>query len=808
MGLIDLKTDLKSLRYGKDTIGGGYSGQPYIQTPIPESFNDLGANEDFILRGGINAVRDSATDIRRLTKMFFDLKSPNGLLFIAKQNVLSNAAVRTQTSTDVNEGIYTPLNTLAEAGVVAFGGHLNKQGINPFEETGAYANNPNLYSVKVKTNQLTENNRLARLYQLISTNASDKLDGFILNNGNVLTYDGGPNSILGIGKTNIRFPSPEQRTGKQNKYFVDNNNFFIGKNNQRSVNSDNKQVGGLKIDSEKLWTKSPQYLLPDFSVNSPQSSSFAQANNRQYNIVSSTAKQNITGSTDGGKYEIYNPLLTGISERGGLYDSLLGVGEVEVNGRDFEGNRLQQNNVYEPGSLTPYTPVTTGKLSQKIQKSVNSDNKSVGGLQVETGDGTKPWIKGGIYFDGNGKTFYPAGSFENNGLPSKNVNSPQSASLSNIPDASDSIAPSNITNPNGNTYSDQINDVSNYVYDGGAGNKYKTLTNQKTLFSNPVLIGNKLKPNWESNVYVQGNTFPENSPAINNDGTYTYNQQDIIDQQNNVGKISGGPSIQDFRKTLRNSINSQKGLTKEQAEKSGNIVPLDYINYSGSNIGVKNLIGNPGQRTGKDYSRFNAGQAAVALDKINASAVGTDLSNDDLVQFRIKGIEGTNIKTLAFRAFLGSISDSYSATLNTQQYVGRGENFYTYGGQSRKISLSWTVAALSRAELIPMYERLSYLASMTAPIYVNGFMQGPLVSLTIGGYIYDLPGYIEGFSLEMAEDSTWEIAINPDGSKDNTISQLTHVIKVSGFNFQPIPNYLPEVGARFISIVNPAGAQL
>ena len=157
---------------------------------------------------------------------------------------------------------------------------------------------------------------------------------------------------------------------------------------------------------------------------------------------------------------------------------------------------------------------------------------------------------------------------------------------------------------------------------------------------------------------------------------------------------------------------------------------------------------------------------------------------------------------------MGSISDSYSATLNTQQYVGRGENFYTYGGQSRKISLSWTVAALSRAELIPMYKRLSYLASMTAPIYSNGFMQGPLVSLTIGGYIYDLPGYIEGFSLEMAEDSTWEIAINPDGSKDDTISQLTHVIKVSGFNFQPIPNYLPEVGARFISIVNPAGAQL
>jgi hypothetical protein len=230
MGLIDLKTDLKSLRYGKDTIGGGYSGQPYIQTPIPESFNDLGANEDFILRGGINAVRDSATDIRRLTKMFSDLKSPNGLLFIAKQNVLSNAAVRTQTSGIVNEGIYTPLNTLAEAGVVAFGGHLNKQGLNPFEETGAYSNSDILYSVKVKPTQLIEENRLAELYKAITKDRSVEnwnFSGFDLNVGpNVLTYNGGPNSILGVGKTNIRFAS--QRTGNNNALKTSNPNYFIG----------------------------------------------------------------------------------------------------------------------------------------------------------------------------------------------------------------------------------------------------------------------------------------------------------------------------------------------------------------------------------------------------------------------------------------------------------------------------------------------------------------------------------------------------------------------------------------------------
>ena len=158
---------------------------------------------------------------------------------------------------------------------------------------------------------------------------------------------------------------------------------------------------------------------------------------------------------------------------------------------------------------------------------------------------------------------------------------------------------------------------------------------------------------------------------------------------------------------------------------------------------------------------------------------------------------------MTFRAFLGSFSDSYNSTINSQQYVGRGENFYTYGGFSRKISLSWTVAALSKQELIPMYKRLSYLASNTAPIYNDGFMQGPLVKLTVGGYLHEMPGYIESLNFEIGEDSTWEIQIgDEDGSIDRTVSELSHIIKVTSFNFIPIPNYLPQQGAHFIDLWN------
>ena len=118
MSLVNLKTNLKSLRYGKDRPGGGSSNQPYVISSLPgdsTSFttttpNDLKfldkvlgtgknlvdfAGTDFFLRGGASAVSRAAKDVSRLSKMFADFKSPNGVLFAAKQNILSQTGVKT-----------------------------------------------------------------------------------------------------------------------------------------------------------------------------------------------------------------------------------------------------------------------------------------------------------------------------------------------------------------------------------------------------------------------------------------------------------------------------------------------------------------------------------------------------------------------------------------------------------------------------------------------------------------------------------------------------------------------------------------
>jgi hypothetical protein len=629
MPLINLKTDLKSLKFGQDRKGGGSSNQPYIKSPIPEGLTS--SSPDFLLRNGYLNPVSSANDVSRLTQMFFDLKSPNGILFSSKQNLLSRTAVKTQTSNGpLNDGVYNPLSTISQAGVTSAGYHLNKQGINPFEQTGAYSNNDALYGVKVKYTQPTDENRLAGLYNNYITVKNESI--------NILSYNGGPNSNLGIGQTNIRFASPEQRTGTNNPLSLINPTFFYD-GYQRSIDENNNQVGGLQIDSEKSWIKSPLYELPSFNVNSPQSGSL---NLIKSNSTTWTSKQNITG-------------------------------------------------------------------------------------------------------------------------------------------------------PNGPNY--------NWFKSSGSSKTYLDLTKS----SIPNWNVNEGKPLWQNNVYTQGNTFPENGSSIYENNTFTYNQNDIISTPNNEGKLNGSPKTQDFRAILRNKL---KSPNKEKATNLG-ATPITP-NYNTKNIETRVNLGDPGKKDGKNLSSYTKGSGKGPLDKITSkpiyksSSVTPSSDVNDLVKFRIAVIDNKtpNVKNfIHFRAFLDSFSDSYSGDWTSHKFLGRAEDFYTYSGFKRTLSLSWTVAAQSKEELIPMYKKLNYLASSLAPDYSgNGFMKGNLIQLTVGGYLYEQVGWFGGINYELVNDAPWEIGINDEGENDPSVKELPHMIKVTGFTFTPIQNFVPSINQKYISL--------
>lgn len=83
MPLINLQTNLKSLRYGADRQGGGDSGLPYIQTNIERANPGIKFDDGLVRGGTVNAAVAGIIDTSRIFKFLKD--PPKGPLFIVKQ---------------------------------------------------------------------------------------------------------------------------------------------------------------------------------------------------------------------------------------------------------------------------------------------------------------------------------------------------------------------------------------------------------------------------------------------------------------------------------------------------------------------------------------------------------------------------------------------------------------------------------------------------------------------------------------------------------------------------------------------------
>lgn len=149
-----------------------------------------------------------------------------------------------------------------------------------------------------------------------------------------------------------------------------------------------------------------------------------------------------------------------------------------------------------------------------------------------------------------------------------------------------------------------------------------------------------------------------------------------------------------------------------------------------------------------------------------------------------------------FRAFLDNLSDSFKAQHNTFKYNGRAEEFYTYKGFSRGIDLSFKIAAQTRHEMMPLYRKLNYLVSNTAPDYdnVSGRIKTPFMRLTVGDWLSRIPGVLNSVSLKWGTDYPWEIRNDAEGY-DNDMLILPHILDVS-VSFTPVHTFTPQKGIK------------
>lgn len=703
MSLITSTTQLNKWKFGigpwSDKRGGGNSNQPYITRDIPgvqydnpnQTFQSVADGDlpfrsgpDFILRDGLLAPVSAIRDVSRLTQYMFDLKSPRGLLFVAKQNVLSRTSVKSEASYGigyggttppdfingegggaVNQGIYTPLSTFGQALGGFAGAHLNLLGLDP------------------------------------TSPMSGIIEGGLFPGAGLNTYF---------------------------KTVSDNNKVDV---NTFTTTIPGEIIPGLPAEPLLLGSESSTSFnnpIPSIQLPSTTEGGFS---NRLLNIWYN--KQNPIA------YDIPDDGVNVMSYKGGP-GSILGIGKTNIR---FADQRTGEANINGGGIV-----------SGSYQTGVKSVLERFGSDAI----------------GGNARINYASA-----------------------------------------------------VSSRGASGTYQTLLETS--------IDNNFSNNNFGSVYnkivneAEGNLWPKNTPLIYSNNTKTFSQSQIDGEENIINGGLANLYPTDFRKKLYD-VNGDN-LEETQQSKIISLSP----NYRGKNVDVRTNQAQPGIQGGGrigDTSKnvWNYGIPAnelEALDKINAmpmyDGTGPDTSKaiNDLVKFRIAAINNDKSDGSAvymhFRAFLDSFSDSYNATWNAVNYVGRGDTLYNYGGFGRTISLSFTTAAQSKAELIPMYKKLNYLASTLAPDYTDaGFMRGNLVRLTVGGYLYEQPGFITSLTYDIPQESPWEIGIDADGNYDSSVKELPHMIKVSSFAFTPIHNFLPEKpnsanvpNSRFISLSNNSG---
>tara|TARA_R110001592_G_scaffold98963_2_gene282128 strand:- start:1823 stop:3298 length:1476 start_codon:yes stop_codon:yes gene_type:complete len=152
---------------------------------------------------------------------------------------------------------------------------------------------------------------------------------------------------------------------------------------------------------------------------------------------------------------------------------------------------------------------------------------------------------------------------------------------------------------------------------------------------------------------------------------------------------------------------------------------------------------------------------------------------------------------IVFRAVIGSISDSFNASWNGFQLIGRGDQNFQYGGFTRDISIDFTVYATDRDEVKPIWRKLNALAGYTAPEYTDNIaLVGPWMRITIGDLFNQQAVLVKSVNYTLhSADTTWETNIE----QDPQMMQTPHKVDVN-LTLTPITDWLPQKGGKFYSL--------
>jgi hypothetical protein len=400
MPLINLQTNLKSLRYGADRQGGGDSGLPYIQTNIENANPGIKFDDGLVRGGAVNAAVAGAVDTARIAKFLID--PPKGPLFIVKQIGLQLANPRLEVPKNPaniasglpdnvlsvgTNGLLQPtriynlgINTLAQIPVNAFGIHFNRHGLLPVQsnaskyEAVVTANNDvggssrfnrlvgltNKFKLGDRTpNQTTDRrvvNTLNTVLQAVSTLTGAPAASLSITPQDLIIdqYAAGPNSVYGIGRTTI------------NRYYNSEDSFKIN-----LLTNFSKQYAGLTRDTNGAGTVVKIKSTKDFEVSKLTKSSlnsstwrYQDGTSLDNSFLNYTASSADTGSkSKPAEYIAPN------------YINDLGKGSGSIS--QYPGSKDEPTAIDQAAILSYSKSNPSLRIYAELQKQVETDNNSI-----------------------------------------------------------------------------------------------------------------------------------------------------------------------------------------------------------------------------------------------------------------------------------------------------------------------------------------------------------------------------------------------------------------------------------------------
>jgi hypothetical protein len=337
---------------------------------------------------------------------------------------------------------------------------------------------------------------------------------------------------------------------------------------------------------------------------------------------------------------------------------------------------------------------------------------------------------------------------------------------------------------------------------------------------------NVLKPNpFYKQITIDETNTPlshyikQGEPNIKSYATLAYNKIKRIAKERTNSSIPN-----DFRNQIGDAGGARVpefvGKQNEKYYEDYNLEKKYGFSKSNHHIDVTARGKNSFIQAGKDFDGTAAkawnlvNDAKFTGDKINAIDIIKDTVNakdiydngsKDFIKFYFADgdKQGSNLKrVMAFRATITGLSDTFSPSWGSIQIMGRPDSVYRYESFERSISFTFTAHALSRSEMIPMWRKLNYLASFTAPDWVGGFVAGPFMRLTLGDLYQDCPGFLESLSYTIPDDATWDIADDTGGREGSPdAKQLPTAVEVS-VGYKIIGTHRPNNMGRMYALSN------